>query len=83
MKTILIFGCGSIGNHMSFASRKLGYKVYKEYYINDTGAQIDKLTNSVIFRYEELFNKSKKLIKANLYPGEYLIDLAKDLKKKY
>ena len=28
MKTILIFGCGSIGNHMSFASRKLGYKVY-------------------------------------------------------
>ena len=62
--------------------KKLGYKVYKEYYINDTGAQIDKLTNSVIFRYEELFNKSKKLIKANLYPGEYLIDLAKDLKKK-
>ena len=71
------------GDVLSNIMKKLGYKVYKEYYINDTGAQIDKLTNSVIFRYEELFNKSKKLIKANLYPGEYLIDLAKDLKKKY
>ena len=38
--------------------KKLGYKVYKEYYINNTGSQIDKLTNSVIYRYNELFNKN-------------------------
>ena len=63
--------------------KKLGFKVYKEYYINDTGAQIEKLTNSVIYRYKELFKKNKKKIDNNLYPGEYLIDLAKDIKKKY
>tara|TARA_Y100001970_G_scaffold209164_1_gene254976 strand:+ start:972 stop:1982 length:1011 start_codon:yes stop_codon:yes gene_type:complete len=28
MKNILIFGAGSIGNHMSFAATKLGFKVY-------------------------------------------------------
>ena len=27
MKKILIFGAGSIGNHMAFACRKLGYDV--------------------------------------------------------
>ncbi len=40
--------------------KKVGYKVYKEYYINDTGSQIDKLINSVIYRYNELFSKNKK-----------------------
>ena len=69
------------GDVLSNIMKKLGYKVYKEYYINDTGSQIDKLTNSVIYRYKELFNKNKKKIDDNLYPGEYLIDLAKDLKK--
>ena len=63
--------------------KKLGYKVYKEFYINNTGSQIDKLTNSIIYRYNELFNKNKKKIDDNLYPGEYLIALAKDIKKNY
>ena len=71
------------GDVLSNIMRKQGYKVFKEYYINDTGSQIDKLTNSVIYRYNELFNKNKKKIDNNLYPGEYLIDLAKDLKKKH
>ena len=71
------------GDVLSNIMKKLGNKVFKEYYINDTGSQIDKLTNSVIYRYSELFNKNKKDIDNNLYPGEYLIDLAKDLKKKY
>ncbi len=71
------------GDVLSNIMKKLGYKVYKEYYINDTGSQIDKLTSSVNYRYKELFNKSKTKIDDNLYPGEYLIDLAKDLKKKY
>ena len=70
------------GDVLSNIMKKLGYKVFKEYYINDTGTQIDKLTNSVIYRYKELFNKQKEIEK-DLYPGEYLIDLAKDLKNKY
>ena len=71
------------GDVLSNIMKKLGYKVFKEYYINDTGSQIDKLINSVIYRYNELFNKNKKNIDENLYPGKYLINLAEDLKKKY
>ena len=71
------------GDVLSNIMKKLGYKVFKEYYINDTGSQIDKLINSVIYRYNELFDKNKKNIDENLYPGEYLINLAQDLKKKY
>ncbi len=71
------------GDVLSNIMKKLGYKVFKEYYINDTGSQIDKLTDSVFYRYNELFNKNKQNIDVNLYPGEYLINLASDLKKKY
>ena len=56
------------GDVLSNIMKKLGYKVFKEYYINDTGTQIDKLTNSVIYRYKELFNK-KKEIENDIYPG--------------
>ena len=48
------------GDVLSNIMKKLGYKVYKEYYVNNTGTQIDKLTNSVIYRYHELFHKNKK-----------------------
>ena len=71
------------GDVLSNIMIKTGFDVYKEFYINNTGRQIDKLTNTVIYRYEELFNKKKVAIDKNLYPGEYLIELAKDLKKKY
>ena len=71
------------GDVLSNIMKKSGYKVNKEYYINDTGSQIEKLTKSVIYRYQELFNKKENKIDNSLYPGEYLIDLAKELKKKY
>ena len=70
------------GDVLSNIMKKLGYKVFKEYYINDTGAQIDKLVHSVSLRYEELFGR-KVTFSKDLYPGKYLISLAKDLKKKY
>jgi len=61
---------------------KVGYKVCKEYYINDSGNQIDILTETVFLRYQEIVNKKKIKLKEYLYPGEYLIPIAKDLKKK-
>ena len=35
----------------------VGYKVTKEYYVNDAGNQIDILANSVYIRYEEIILK--------------------------
>ncbi len=54
-----------------------GNKVTREYYINDFGKQIDNFVQSVHLRIKEiLFNKEFEL-KENLYPGQYIVDIAK------
>lgn len=57
-----------------------GYKVVKEYYINDAGNQIDILAHSLYYRYAELLDKVGGLEKGeDFYPGDYLINTAKKL----
>lgn len=60
-----------------------GYKVTKEYYVNDAGSQINTLVNTVIIRYMEIINGEKIEIPEGLYPGEYLINTAKKLFKMF
>lgn len=50
---------------------KSGYRVTKEYYINDAGAQVEVLVKSVLLRYREACGEVIE-IPAGLYPGEYL-----------
>jgi len=56
-----------------------GNSVTKEYYINDYGNQIINFTESVFFRMREIKFNEKFLNKDNLYPGEYVIDIAKKI----
>ena len=49
-----------------------GSKVTREFYINDAGAQIDVLAQSVFLRYREALGESIGEIAAGLYPGDYL-----------
>jgi arginyl-tRNA synthetase len=56
-----------------------GNKVVKEYYINDYGNQIINFTESVFFRLREIKFKEKFIKKDNLYPGDYVIDIAKKI----
>ena len=58
--------------------RKCGFNVTSEFYINDAGAQIDKLVGSLYIRYRQLLGDDIE-IPEGYYPGEYLIDLAKQL----
>jgi arginyl-tRNA synthetase len=54
------------------------HEVSKEYYVNDYGNQILSFTKSVFFRIREILKKEKFPIEDNnLYPGDYLIDIAK------
>jgi arginyl-tRNA synthetase len=56
------------------------HKVSKEYYVNDYGNQIINFTKSVYFRAREiLYNEKFPLENADLYPGDYLIDIAKNI----
>ena len=56
-----------------------GNKVTKEYYINDYGNQIDNFVKSVYLRIREIKYKEKFKDEKELYPGEYIIEIAKKI----
>jgi len=56
-----------------------GNIVTKEYYINDYGNQIINFTESVFYRLREIKFNEKFVKKENLYPGDYVIDIAKNI----
>ena len=56
------------------------HKVTKEYYVNDYGNQIINFTKSVYFRIREIkFNEPFPKDNEDLYPGDYLISIAKNI----
>tara|TARA_X000001036_G_scaffold415420_1_gene431552 strand:- start:10930 stop:12654 length:1725 start_codon:yes stop_codon:yes gene_type:complete len=59
-----------------------GNKVIKEYYINDYGKQIESFVKSVFLRLREIKYKEKFIIKEDLYPGEYIKEIAEGIIKK-
>ena len=58
-----------------------GNEVTKEYYINDYGNQVTHFTESVYLRLREIRFNEKFIKKENLYPGEYVISIAKNILK--
>ena len=56
-----------------------GNQVTKEYYINDYGNQIINFAESVFYRLKEIKYKEKFPNRVNLYPGDYVIDIAKNI----
>lgn len=60
----------------------IGYKVHREYYVNDAGRQMDILAVSVWLRYLEICGE-KLVFPANAYKGSYVMDIAFALKEKY
>ena len=56
-----------------------GNSVVKEYYINDYGNQIINFAEAVYWRLREIKFNEKFLKKENLYPGDYVIDIAKKI----
>lgn len=55
-----------------------GYRVQREYYINDTGKQMDILGRSLYLRYLELLGKEVHFPDDH-YKGQYMKDLAGEL----
>ena len=64
---------GSVyGDALAALLAKTGFKVAREYYINDAGAQVDVLARSVHLRYREALGEDIGAIPEGCYPGEYL-----------
>jgi len=49
-----------------------GYRVTREYYVNDAGGQVDGLALSAYLRYREALGEKIEPISEGLYPGDYL-----------
>jgi arginyl-tRNA synthetase len=62
-----VFG-DALANLLAFT----GYRVTREYYVNDAGAQVDALARSAFLRYREALGETIGPIPDGLYPGEYL-----------
>ena len=58
-----------------------GNKVIKEYYVNDYGNQIKNFVESVYLRIREIKYKEKFILRENLYPGEYIKEIANNIIK--
>jgi arginyl-tRNA synthetase len=59
----------------------VGYQVFREYYINDFGNQMNNLGESVWLRYRELLGETVEFPEG-CYRGDYIRDLAADLLKR-
>ncbi|TMJ24931.1 MAG: arginine--tRNA ligase, partial [Alphaproteobacteria bacterium] len=62
-----VFG-DALGTLLEFA----GYRVTREFYVNDAGAQVDALAHSAYLRYREALGEDIGPIPEGLYPGDYL-----------
>jgi len=68
-----------VGDALSALLTKAGFKVTREYYINDAGGQVDKLARSTFLRYREALGETIAAIPEGYYPGDYLKDVGQAL----
>ncbi len=59
-----------------------GYRVHREYYVNDAGRQMDILATSVYLRYLDLCGE-EVTFPANGYKGDYVWDIAASLHREH
>jgi arginyl-tRNA synthetase len=60
-----------------------GYKVIREYYVNDAGGQVDVLARSAHLRYREALGEDIGEIPEGLYPGDYLVPVGQALAQEF
>ncbi|MEW6381248.1 MAG: arginine--tRNA ligase [bacterium] len=70
--------CAVVGDTLARILEKVGYRVTREYYINDAGRQMEILGKSVLLRYYQEMGKDVPFL-ADGYQGEYIRDIARDL----
>jgi arginyl-tRNA synthetase len=65
-----------VGDSLARILEAAGFRVTKEYYVNDAGAQVDTLARSLHLRYREALGEDIGAIPEGLYPGDYLKPVA-------
>ncbi len=73
---------GAIGDCLSSVLEKAGYKVAREFYVNDAGNQIEKFKTSLEVRYLQLYKPETELPE-DAYQGQDIIEHAKAFSEIY
>ena len=73
---------GAIGDAIAGLLDWTGWSVSREYYYNDAGAQIDRLTESVWARYHQEFGQDAEIPEGG-YQGEYVAEIAASLAEEH
>ncbi|MBV8660534.1 MAG: arginine--tRNA ligase [Candidatus Dependentiae bacterium] len=73
---------GILGDTLATILTFIGHDVTREFYINDAGAQMIKLGNSLKIRYLQAIGKDVQL-PDDAYHGQYLIDFAQELAQEH
>uniref|UniRef100_A0A7C6EC47 Arginine--tRNA ligase n=1 Tax=candidate division WOR-3 bacterium TaxID=2052148 RepID=A0A7C6EC47_UNCW3 len=68
----------ALGNALGNILRFAGFSVTTEYYVNDSGTQVELLYQSLLTRIKELKGEKAELPEGG-YPGKYLLDIAKEI----
>ena len=61
-----------VGDALARLLEAAGFRVTKEYYVNDAGSQVDTLARSAHLRYREKLGEDIGEIPEGYYPGDYL-----------
>jgi arginyl-tRNA synthetase len=68
-----------VGDALARVLEAAGFRVTKEYYVNDAGAQVETLARSVHLRYREALGEDIGDIPEGMYPGDYLVPIGEQL----
>jgi arginyl-tRNA synthetase len=72
-----------VGDALAGLLEWAGYRVTREYYVNDAGGQVDVLARSAHLRYREALGDDIGEIPEGLYPGDYLQPVGERLAEEF
>ena len=73
---------GALGDCLAAVMDKAGYDVWREFYVNDAGNQIEKFANSLEARYLQIYDPSVEFPEDG-YQGEDITDRAREFNEKF
>jgi arginyl-tRNA synthetase len=73
---------GALGDTLAKVMSHAGYRVEREFYINDYGTQINNFGRSISARYMELSGEKVDIPKGG-YAGQYIIDIARRIREEH
>lgn len=74
---------GAVGDVLANLLDATGHEVWREYYVNDAGTQMEVLGRSVMLRYQSLSKSAPEEVGGSLpegcYQGEYIAEIARSM----